>query len=225
MTEKISLFENSSLSNRVYDYLRVQIMSGELAPNTRLPENDLADKLQISRAPVREALTMLVNDGFVVRVPRRGAIVAPVTEKEIHENWELRILIEPYAAQSACGLVPLENIVPIRELILKTLQTLNFNEYMMSDYNTHSIIYSYITNSQLQKVLIQTMNSSMRYRYFTENSSPTPSKIITTVCQEHLDLLDTLLEGDKNMAFDAMLKHTKASYERIKNQLSNYIDL
>lgn len=219
LTESIGILEKVSLSDKVYDILRTQIMSGELAPNTRLPENDIADKLQISRAPVREALTMLVNDGFIIRVPRHGAIVAPVTEKEIHENWDLRILLEPYGAKSACGHIPEKELLRVREIIENALKTCDFNEYMRSDYSTHSIIYTYVPNSQLQKLLIQTMNSSMRYRYYTENNLPTSSKVISAVCQEHLDLIDTLLKRDENEAYDAMLKHTKASYERIKKQL------
>ena len=59
----------------------------------------------------------------------------------------------------------------------------------------------------------------MRYRYFTENNHPTSSKIILSVCQEHINLIDALIEGDKEPASNAMLLHTKASYERIKKQL------
>lgn len=96
-----SVLELNSLCDKVYEYLRDQIMTGQLTPNTKLPENELASVLQVSRAPIREALNLLVNDGFVVRVPRHGAIVAPVTRKEIDENWELRILLEPFATRSA----------------------------------------------------------------------------------------------------------------------------
>ena len=82
-------FDKNSLCDKVYEFLRNQIMSGKLLPETRLPETELAASMQVSRAPVREALNMLCNDGFVVKVPRHGAIVAPVTRKEVEDNWEL----------------------------------------------------------------------------------------------------------------------------------------
>lgn len=221
MDNKNSLFEVDSLSDKVYKYLRDEIMSGKIAPNTRLLENDLAASMQVSRAPVREALNMLVNSGFVVRIPRHGAVVAPVTRKEIDENWELRILIEPYAAKSACGLIPKEELLSIEQYIMDTMAAGDFNKYMDSDYRTHSIIYQYVPNSQLQKFLDQTMLSSLRYRYYTENNNPTSADIIVAVCHEHLTVVNALLEGNPDKAFEAMLSHTELSYQRIAAQLAD----
>ena len=196
-------------------------MTGQLTPNTKLPENELASALQVSRAPIREALNLLVNDGFVVRVPRHGAIVAPVTRKEIDENWELRILLEPYAARSACGLIPREELLSVRDYISQTMASNDFHMYMNSDYRIHSLIYQYVPNSQFQKILNNTMLSSMRYRFFTENNAPTSSEIILAVCNEHLSILDALLETDREKAYARMLEHTRQSYAHISRQLSD----
>lgn len=212
-------FEKSSLCDKVYEFLRDQIMSGKLPPDTKLPENDLADNLQVSRAPIREALNMLVNDGFVIRVPRRGAVVAPVTRKEIDENWEIRKLLEPYAAKAACDHIPNFELDSLKKHILNTMATMDFNMYMDSDRRIHSIIYQYVPNSQLQKFLKQTLFSSLRYRYYTENNAPTSAEIINLVCQEHLSLVDSLLTGDPDKAYRAMLVHTERSYQRISKQL------
>lgn len=215
------LFEKNSLCDKVYEYLRNQIMSGNLRPNTRLPETELASNLQVSRAPIREALNMLVNDGFVVRVPRHGAVVAPVTRKEIDENWELRQLLEPYAAKQACGLIPRLELQEVRQFIVDTMNANDFQMYMQSDYRVHSIIYRYTPNTQLQKFLNQTMLSSLRYRYYTENSAPTSAEIINAVCREHMTLIDALLAGSAGDAEKSMLLHTELSYRRIANQLAS----
>lgn len=212
-------FEKASLCDKVYEYLRDQIMSGKLPPDTRLPENDLADSMQVSRAPVREALNMLVNDGFIIRVPRRGAVVAPVTRKEIDENWEIRKLLEPYAAKAACGHIPNFELEALKQYILNTMATMDFNMYMDSDRRIHSIIYQYVPNSQLQKFLKQTLFNSLRYRYYTENNASTSADIIDSVCQEHLSLVNALLSGDSEKAYHAMLVHTERSYQRISKQL------
>ncbi len=211
-------FDRNSLGDKVYEYLRSQIMSGRLLPETRLPETELAASLQVSRAPVREALNMLCNDGFVVKVPRHGAMVAPVTRKEVEDNWELRELIEPYAAREACGNIPKEELLEIRKLIVDTAIAESHDMYMDSDYRTHSIIYQYVHNTQLQNVLKQAMLNSMRYRFYAENNHPTYDSITKTVCDEHLALVDALLEGNAELAFELMRTHIEKGHLRFEEQ-------
>lgn len=211
-------FDKNSLSEKVYEFLRSQIMSGKLPPNTRLLETELADSLKVSRAPVREALNFLVNDGFVVKIPRQGAIVAPVTRKEVLDNWEIRKLIEPYAAKISCPFLPKAELKEVKQLILNTKNTGNYDMYMDSDYKTHSIIYRYVPNNQLQVFLKQSMQNSMRYRFYAENSHPTYDIIRKTVCDEHLALVDALLEGDADQAYDCMLFHIEKGQQRYELQ-------
>ena len=72
-----------SLKQLVYDNLKERIINGELKPGTRLREEDLSTEMNISRAPIREALNMLERDGFTMIVPRKGAIVAEVMKEDI----------------------------------------------------------------------------------------------------------------------------------------------
>lgn len=216
-------FDNNSLCDRVYEYLRSQIMSGKLPPNTRLPETELASNMNVSRAPVREALNLLANDGFVVRVPRHGAMVAPVTKNEINENWDLRLLLEPYAAKFACPHIPEKDLHAVRQLLTETTAAGDFSMYMDSDYRTHSVIYQYVSNSQLQNILNSTMLNSMRYRYFVENSFPTGNDIIQAVCQEHLTIIDALLRRDGECAYNSMYLHIEKGYQRIQKQFTQIL--
>jgi DNA-binding GntR family transcriptional regulator len=90
----------SRLSSDVYDVLRRQIVTGELRPNQPLIEVDLAERLQVSRTPVRESLQRLANAGLVV--PRkRGWAVREFTPDEIRQNAEVRMALEGYAANLA----------------------------------------------------------------------------------------------------------------------------
>ena len=219
MVDNLTYFiDNNSLCDKVYEFLRRQIMSGELPPETRLPETELATSMNVSRAPIREALNMLCNDGFVVKVPRHGAIVAPVTRKEAEDNWDLRKLIEPYAAKAACGRIPKEELLEIKKLITDTSAAGSHDMYMDSDYRTHSIIYQYVPNSQLQSVLKQAMLNSMRYRFYAENNHPTYDNLIKTVCEEHLSLVDALLNEDPDLAFETMSQHIEKGHNRFEEQ-------
>ena len=208
--------DNNSLCDKVYEFLRDQILSGNLRPETRLPETELAASMNVSRAPIREALNMLCNDGFVVKVPRHGAMVAPVTRKEIEDNWELRKLIEPYAAKEASGRIPKEELLKIKKLITDASAAGNYDLYMDSDYRTHSVIYQYVPNSQLQNVLKQAMLNSMRYRFYVENNHPTYGSIIKTVCDEHLSLVDALLNEDADLVYETMKQHIENGHDRFE---------
>lgn len=223
MDKFTDFLDSNSLCNRVYEFLRGQILSGKLPPNTKLPETELAASMNVSRAPIREALNILVSDGFVVKIPRHGAVVAPVTHKEIYENWDLRMLIEPHAAKAACHHIPKEELLSVRQIIIDTMDTDSLEIYMDSDYRTHSTIYEYVPNSQLQNFLRQTMSNSMRYRFYAENhhstySSVANSSVTKAVCEEHLAIVDALLEEDGNKAYNCMAEHINCGYKRLVEQ-------
>ncbi len=218
-----TLLDKSSLCDKVYEYLKEEIMLGKLSPGEKMPEIDIANTLSVSRAPVREALNMLARDGFAVRVPRHGAIVAPVTRKEINENWELRRLMEPYAAKLACGNIPRKELEAVRQLIEDTIISDSYTMYMDSDYRTHSIIYQYVSNEQFKNFLDQTMQNSMRYRYYVENNHSGVATVISTVCKEHLAIVDALLNCDADQAYASMLAHIERSFRRIDRQLDSTV--
>jgi DNA-binding GntR family transcriptional regulator len=83
------------------DQIRTWIVTGHLAPGSRLVENLLADELGVSRIPVREALKQLQTEGFVDIAPRRGAVVAEVSMKEAEDLYEVRSALESFAARKA----------------------------------------------------------------------------------------------------------------------------
>lgn len=83
------------------ELIRAAIVEGCFAPGERLKEEELAQELGISRTPVREALLMLQSEGLVESVPNRGAVVRAYTPAEIEELYELRALLEGFAARRA----------------------------------------------------------------------------------------------------------------------------
>ena len=82
----------------VFLTLRKAILKGELQPGERLMEIALANRLGVSRTPVREAIRMLEHEGLVVMKPRRGAQVAKITEQELNDVLEVRKSLEMLAA-------------------------------------------------------------------------------------------------------------------------------
>ena len=99
---KDSMNEYLPLRDVVFNTLRQAIITGEFAPGERLMEISLANWLGVSRTPVREAIRKLELEGLVIMIPRKGAQVAKITEKNLRDVIEIRSALEEFAASLAC---------------------------------------------------------------------------------------------------------------------------
>ncbi len=98
----------ASLTEQALDTLRRDILSTRMAPGEALSEAATAQRLGLGKAPVRAALARLAEEGLVQALPRRGWVVSLVTIRDIHEVFDLRLLLEPEAARRAAGRVDAE---------------------------------------------------------------------------------------------------------------------
>ena len=98
----VDMNEYLPLRDVVFKTLRQAILTGELQPGERLMEITLANRLGVSRTPVREAIHKLEQEGLVIMMPRRGAQVAQITEKDLCEVLEVRLGLEEMAVRFAC---------------------------------------------------------------------------------------------------------------------------
>ena len=118
--EDLELNANAYLPLRdvVFQTLREAILRGDLKPGERLMELHLASKLGVSRTPIREAIHMLQQEGLVVTVPRRGAEVAKMTEKDMEDVLLIREALEILAVQLACDNITEEQILLLEEKVV-----------------------------------------------------------------------------------------------------------
>ncbi|HUP95110.1 MAG TPA: GntR family transcriptional regulator [Burkholderiales bacterium] len=98
------------LTERAYERLRRDIISCAIAPGSEISEAQLASQYKLGKAAVRVALTKLGHDGLVRAIPRRGYMVMPVTLQDIHDVFELRLMLEPAAARMAAGKVSTQQL-------------------------------------------------------------------------------------------------------------------
>jgi DNA-binding GntR family transcriptional regulator len=103
------------LSDRAYERIRHDIISCTLAPGAEISEAQLCAHYKLGKAPVRMALNRLAHDGLVRAIPRRGYRVAPVTLKNVHDVFELRLMLEPAAARMAAGKMDAERLRTLDE--------------------------------------------------------------------------------------------------------------
>src|SRR4051812_24238650 len=101
---------------RARDELREAILASSLPPGARLRSEPLAEQLQTSRTPVREALILLAREGLVDIEPRRGAVVRAFDAADLADLYDVRALIEPYAARRAATRIAAAGVARLAEL-------------------------------------------------------------------------------------------------------------
>lgn len=209
-----------SLKKLVYDNLKERIISGELKPGTRLREEDLSEEMNISRAPIREAFNMLERDGFTVIVPRKGAIVAEATKEERDYIWEMRGILEPYAAVKSMPLISEEEINKVEKDLKKVQENPDDLElYMNSDLELHEMLFQNLDNHFLKDTLENMRAHSLRMRWAVENTCPGQrGDIELESIKEHLKILEALKKKDKKMVYDAVYDHIQKSKDRILSE-------
>ena len=203
---KVNMNEYLPLRDVVFNTLRQAIITGEFAPGERLMEIALANRLGVSRTPVREAIRMLELEGLVVMIPRKGAEVAKITEKDLRDVLEVRSSLEELAAELATERMNEE----IKEKLEKALD--DFKKAIDSEDNAaiadsdvefHDIIFEATGNARLIQI-ISNLREQM-YRYRLEYVKDT--EYHTVLLNEHRELVKAMLEGKKDEARKIMKKH------------------
>jgi DNA-binding GntR family transcriptional regulator len=148
--------EVSQLNVRVYEALRDEIIKGTLAPGQRLSIKALADHLQVSATPVRDAVRHLERDGLVVIIPRRGTFVSDFKRKNVQEIFQIRCIIESAAGERATE-AP-EDVIQRMQEIVDEISSLRecerfreFKRYIDLDMEFHSCLVGLLENQQINK--------------------------------------------------------------------------
>ncbi len=166
---KFNINSNEYLPLRdvVFNTLRDAILTGKLLPGERLMENQLAEKLGVSRTPVREALRMLELENLVELVPRKGAQVLDMTEKDIINILEVRSVLEGLATGLACKKMSPEGIVELKHLqekFEKAIADKELEEIAALDEQFHHLIFLSTDNDKLIQIFKNLQIQLYRYR-------------------------------------------------------------
>ena len=207
-----------SLSDDVTERIRAAILSGKLEPGARLREELLASLLQVSRGPVREALTELERDGLVIVYRNRGAFVARLSYDDLEEVYSLRRVIERLAVQrmlrlgDPAMLDALQAVVD--ELAVAAARGITTQEAAELDLRFHDLIYRAGKHRRLYDCWSR-MQSQIHVLLLTRHeATPSPRKPID---QRHQELLDAIRSGKERIALTALESHLKESYEYAVN--------
>jgi DNA-binding GntR family transcriptional regulator len=218
-----SLQRQQALHEQTYQALRTAILSGELLPGVRLVETQLADKLQVSRTPIREALRQLQRDGLAVSDVRGGLYVTTISITDAGHLYDCRIALEQQSVADACQkgteaqVRKLEQIMVKAEKILKNKpsQLLNY-QLLDADYQFHRQIAEISENPWLQSLLDQVFDKMMLLRIQTTQHNPQVLEIRT----EHQLIYEAIARQDSAAATAAIKTHLSASKQRVIFELN-----
>ena len=214
---KVNMNEYLPLRDVVFNTLRQAILRGELKPGERLMEIQLANKLGVSRTPIREAIRKLELEGLVLMIPRKGAEVAEITEKSLRDVLEVRRAWEELSVQLACEKITKEEIRELERVAKEFQQVVkssDITEIAEVDVRFHDIIYTATDNQKLIQLLNNLREQMYRYRVeYLKRDGVFPQLIA-----EHEAIIRHIENNEKEKATEVMCRH-------IDNQVEAVIDV
>ena len=219
MNLEMEMDEYLPLRDVVFNTLRRAILKGELKPGERLMEITLADKLGVSRTPIREAIRKLELEGLVVMAPRKGAKVASITERDLNDVLEVRKGMEVLAISLACKRITgeeLEKLETIEQSFQKLIESGNLTELAEMDVKFHDTIYQATNNQRLVQLLNNLREKMYRYRmeYLKDIA------VRRTLAEEHKAICRALRERDEQQAEEYVSIHIDNQQKAIIRSLS-----
>lgn len=197
------------LRDVAFQKLRQAILRGELVPGQRLMEIQLAEQLGVSRTPVREAIRMLEQDGLAIMIPRRGAVVAKISGKNLKDVLEVRLALEELAVQLSCLRMEEEDFAALWEANREFAETITGEDIVKmaeADEHFHDIIYQASDNLRLVQLEMQ-MREQM-YRFRIEHLKEKTKR--NALVEGHREIMEALRRRDSDAATKAIRSHIKA---------------
>jgi DNA-binding GntR family transcriptional regulator len=202
------MFVHQSLTDRIYEYLKQSIVTHNLKPGERLEEQEIADTLQVSRTPVREALGRLGADGLVTILPRRGAVVVDLTAKDITDIYEVREALEVLAIQLGMAHVNDGDLARLEEIHRQFGEALERWEHKICferDREFHDELVRLANNNKL-KELYDRLGATIQVTRWMhcDNRAVQESSF-----QEHERILEALRQRNVDAACEGMREHIR----------------
>lgn len=216
MDFEVTMNEYLPLRDVVFNTLRRAILRGELKPGERLMEIQLANKLGVSRTPIREAIRKLELEGLVLMIPRKGAEVAEITEKNLRDVLEVRCALEELAVQLACDRIDsdrMQELLTAATHFRDILGTADITELAEADEAFHDVIFQATDNRRLIQLLNNLREQMYRYRIEYLKKKECHPQLL----EEHAAIIQAIREHDKEKATEITMQH-------INNQVDTVVD-
>lgn len=197
-----------SVKQKSYTYIKEKILNCEFAPGTFIDEKLIANDLEVSRTPVREAINMLANEGLVLVVPKKGVIVSKITSKDILEVFQVREIIEPIALKQHGFNLSTERLNYFKNIYKKG--GFSEEEGHKLDDEFHMFIISAYRNEFMSNIFLDIEDKNRRIR----KMSGSLKAGINITYNEHLSIINLIENLEFELAGEELYQHIKASKKR-----------
>lgn len=205
-----------SKSEYAYEQIKEMIITGKLPPLSDVSETDLQAALGVSRSPIREAILRLERESMVKIYPRKGTIVTDVTRDLIEEVYQVRLILEPAIAGMVTGRLDRSWLCDIYDRFTRQPATMKDDEFMdyyiRLDNELHTQLIDSCPNRFMRSAVRMVHDQNRRIRYFRPNRTDEG----TLAAQEHIGILQALMDNDSEKASRLMQEHLLNARERMK---------
>jgi DNA-binding GntR family transcriptional regulator len=204
------------IRSEVYEHLKLEIVQGRLPGGERLAEENIAERLGVSRTPVREAVQRLAQDGFVELIPNKGARVRALSSTEIIQTYTVREALEGLAAKLAAEHREAKDLDRLAETLIR-LERLPSNDYSAQtavDLEFHAAIASASKNAVLQDTLRGLRDTIARAKLLTRKTNQAAQTKL-----EHQTILEHIQNGDTVAAEASARAHVQRFQKMVLEEL------
>lgn len=215
---QVNMDEFLPLRDVVFNTLRQAILTGELKPGERLMEIHLANRLGVSRTPIREAIRKLELEGLVTMIPRRGAEVSQITEKSMSDVLEVRRALDALCVELACDRITEEELEQLKqacERFEQAVKTKDTKKIAQADVALHDIIVQATGNRRLVQLVNNLSEQMYRYRFEYIKDFSQHERLV----EEHRIIYESIVKKDRETASKEAKLHIDNQKKAIIRQI------
>ena len=228
----ISIQRSQSLQEQVYQALKQIILKGDLPSGERVVETKLAQQLQVSRTPIREAISQLKREKLIVSRANGGFKVATLSIQDAIQLYDCRIALEQLSIRNACEQITSKQLKRLEKYVVQAEKLLeskpgksDYLKLLEVDYQFHHSIAESSGNQWLLTLLEQVFDRMRLLRVYTTQHNPG----VLEIRLEHREIYEAIASGDVDLAQTTIREHLIASKARVVRELevinnSNILD-
>ena len=215
---KIRIDNHMTLRERIVETIRNAIVNGQLVPGVRIAEPELADKFGISRTPIREAFRQLESEGFISVVPRKGAIVASISPQDISNFYDLKMVLEGYAAHCAARVLTPADIAKM-ETVNRQMEAASHKKDLRRVLDLHNEFHDIFLracgNEKLHAIVQNMVMQFQRFRLILAM----PGKIEGSI-RQHKEIIEAFRKKDPDLAGELVRKNAQYGKNLLLRELA-----
>lgn len=202
---KKQIERHQTLREKILETIRDAILKGTLKPGERVSEPDLAERFGISRTPIREAFRQLESEGYLQVIPRKGAVVASLSERDVEEFYAIKIILEGFAARMAAEKLTekdIERLEAINEKLVQIAGEGDVKTFFRVHNEFHEVFIKAAGNERLYEMINQLV---MKFKRLRLASLSQPGRMEISV-EEHRNMIQAFKNHDGDKA-DSLVRH------------------